>query len=296
MRHTTVGIAGLLLLCRIMVAQEQPHVAMNTAIRLTASSEPAHKKMSSTKAPHAVNTKKGLGIYPEMLGYDPARKLNIAWYYNWTAKPTAEIPGSVEFVPMVFGWYGDKDGKTSKEIADLRETLGARHLLGYNEPDGNDQAALAVDKGLDAWPVLMKAGLPLGSPAAVHAEDTWMQSFMAGAKAHHYRVDFVTVHWYYLTHPDSFLGYLKKIHDLYKKPLWITEFANVDWDQPKGQTTKFTAHDVAEFLRAVLPRLNKLAYVQRYAWFNAQDDPYATSSLFKKDGSLTEPGEVYASY
>lgn len=231
-----------------------------------------------------------------MLPHNPAGKLNLGWYYNWTDNPMEKIPRTVEFVPMVFGWFGDKDGKESQRIANLKKTANARYLLGYNEPDGEGQANLPVKKALDGWPILMKSGLPLGSPAAVHAEDTWMRDFMAGAAARGYRVDFVTIHWYYLTKPDSFLGYIEKIHKLYKKPVWITEFANVDWDKPSSTTRKFTPKDVAKFLHVVLPRLNKLDYVQRYAWFHAPEAPYGTSALFKQDGSLTEVGKVYASY
>jgi hypothetical protein len=142
----------------------------------------------------------------------------------------------------------------------------------------------------------MRTGLPLGSPAGVHAEGKWMQSFMEGAVAKSYRVDFITVHWYYLTDPESFLGYLDKVHNLYKRPIWITEFANVDWDQKTGVPCKFTPHEVAEFLRAVMPKLNSLDYVQRYAWFCAEDGPYANARLFNRDGTLTEAGKVYAAY
>jgi hypothetical protein len=119
---------------------------------------------------------------------------------------------------------------------------------------------------------------------------------MAGAAERGYRVDFITIHWYYLTDPDSFLGYIDMVHKLYRKPVWITEFANVDWDLPSSNTKKFTPKDVADFLKVVLPRLNTLDYVERYAWFTAPDAPYGTSSLFHKDGSLTDVGRVYAAY
>lgn len=252
-------------------------------------------KSAPQMVPSRSSSKKGLGIYPEMLAYDPARRLRLGWYYNWVQKPLAQVPREVEFVPMVFGWYGDKDGSVSKEIATLRQALGARYLLGYNEPDGSDQAKLTPAQALDTWPILMKANLPLGSPAATHADAEWMREFMAGVVKRGYRVDFVTIHWYYLTQPDSFFGYIEKVYKLYRKPIWITEFANVDWESGPGKPVQFTPNDVAEFLKVVLPRLDKLDYVQRYAWFTA-DGPYATAALFDTDGSLTEAGKVYAAH
>lgn len=237
--------------------------------------------------------KKGLGIYPEIAQFHPASELGLSWYYDWSLDPTPGVSHDVEFVPMVFGWYGNKEGKESGAIAAVK-TTSARYLLGYNEPDGSDQSSLTPTQALAAWPLLMQTGLPLGSPAAVHADEAWMRAFMAGAAAGHDRVDFITVHWYYLTDAKSFLAYLERVHRLYGLPIWVTEFANVDWDQKPGTPCKFTPHDVANFLRVVLPQLNKLDWVQRYAWFESATGPYATATLFNDDGTLTEAGRVYA--
>lgn len=68
-------------------------------------------------------------------------------------------------------------------------------LLGYNEPDGRDQAHMSVARALEVWPELEAAGVPLGSPACIKANRPWMREFMEGAKQRGYRVDFVTVHW-----------------------------------------------------------------------------------------------------
>jgi hypothetical protein len=235
--------------------------------------------------------KKGIGVYDAALAAG-ASKLNVAWYYNWWYTPTKGAPTDVEYVPMLFNWYPEKADETTKAILALK-SQGARTILGYNEPDSKEMK-LTPEDGLKPWPLLMRTGLRLGAPAGTHAEEPWMQTFMEGVRKNHYRVDFMTIHWYYLTDPQSFLGYLRKIHDLYHKPIWVTEFANVDWDRKPGQKSKFTPHDVAEFLRVVLPALDKLPYVERYAWFSAFDPEYADSTLFNKDGSLTEAGEVYA--
>jgi hypothetical protein len=240
------------------------------------------------------SAKKGIGTYPGIVGGDVVERLNASWYYNWSDKPDAKPHRRAEFVPMIWNWSANSGSEKKEAVARLKDT-GAKFVLGFNEPDGKEQANMTVDQALDAWPVLMKSGLPLGSPAAINADKEWLQTFMSGAKKRSYPVDFVTVHWYYLPNPDDFLAYIKKVHDLYGLPIWITEFACVDWDHLNDGKPRFTSSDVVRFVSKVLPALDKLDYVKRYAWFIG-DGPYQVSNLFKKDGSLTEIGKVYASH
>ena len=51
-------------------------------------------------------------------------------------------------------------------------------------------------------------------------------------------------------------------------------------------------------MECVLPEMDKLDYVQRYAWFPAKRDNshLGTSALFNDNGELTSLEEFYASY
>ena len=53
-----------------------------------------------------------------------------------------------------------------------------------------------------------------------------------------------------------------------------------------------------DFVAAVLPALDSMSFVQRYAWFEsgAQDAALGRSVLFRDDGSLTGAGQVYAAH
>jgi hypothetical protein len=55
---------------------------------------------------------------------------------------------------------------------------------------------------------------------------------------------------------------------------------------------------VLKFMEDVLPRLEKLLFVERYAWFPAKhgDPKPGHSALFDTHGKLTEPGEFYAKF
>ena len=117
---------------------------------------------------------------------------------------------------------------------------------------------------------------------------------MKAADEKKYRVDFVTIHWYGGADASGFLGYLARVHDLYHRPLWVTEFAPADWSGHRG----ISPQQAANFMRVVLPAMNKLSYVQRYSWFSASPDDAAlgAAALFNKDRSLTALGRLYASF
>lgn len=226
--------------------------------------------------------------------------LQPSWHYSWgPSLPEAE-PAGVEFVPMIWG-YRKADEKFLKCIAELKaaRVAGTRtHLLGFNEPDGKKQANMTVEQAIEAWPHLESTGLRLGSPAAVHADGQWMRQFMAEAKAKHLRVDFVCVHWYGGLSAKAFVDRLEKIHKMYGKPLWITEFAPADWKAATRADNRHSPEQVLAFMKQLLPMLEELDFVERYAWFSAGVDHKALgpAALFNADGSLTELGRFYANH
>lgn len=243
----------------------------------------------------AASRKKGFDtvVRPDGHWREQVTALRAHWFYSWGGDEPADLPPGVQFVPMDWGYYGNKDNSLMRWLAKVKAQPNVHALLGFNEPDGKDQANLSVDRALEGWPYLMRTGLTLGSPAAVHADGDWMKAFMAGVAQKRYRVDFVTIHWYGGADPQGFLGYLKRIHDLYHRPLWVTEFAPADWSGHHGVSTK----QAADFMRAALPGMDRLGYVQRYAWYSASPDDAAlgASALFNKDGSLTDLGRLYVS-
>lgn len=227
--------------------------------------------------------------------------LKVDWHYSWGSERPADKPKGVEFVPMMWGWNTQDESKNDARLDSIMRQKRARkvtHLLGFNEPDGHKQANLSVDQAIAAWPKLMKTGLRLGSPAPVHAEREWLQEFMKQAEAKDYRVDFICVHWYGGPNAKGLVNKLKKIHQLYGKPIWLTEFCPADWDARKTGNNKHSPETVKKFMLEVLPLLDELDFVERYAWFTCRDDNLAlhTSQLIRNDGTLTELGKVYAAH
>jgi hypothetical protein len=90
---------------------------------------------------------------------------------------------------------------------------------------------------------------------------------------------------------------LESVHKLYKKPLWITEFACGDWEAKSVAQNRHRPEQVLKFMKEVLPKLEKCAFVERYAWFPAGANSAAlgTSALFDPAGELTPLGKFYQS-
>ena len=226
------------------------------------------------------------------------QKLNVDWTYNWTAKRPVGLPAGIEWVPMVF-----RENETqfaARAVAEIRADLanGTKAVLGFNEPEGKDQGNTTVEQALAAWPELESLNLPLGSPAGVHADSPWMQSFMKEASKRKYRIDFITVHWYGNPNAAQLLSHLDKIARLYKRPLWITEFCPADWTATKTGKNQHDEKAVLRFLEDALPKLERSRDVERYAWFSAAPGatPTGCSALVDAQGELTRLGEAFAEF
>ncbi len=242
----------------------------------------------------AGSAKKGIGLGLKSPNWDQKLKdLNCKWTYSWTSGFPQRPLRNVAYVPMIWGKREDEAaiamaGKNAK-----RERCD--ELLGFNEPDHSDQANMTVQDALAKWPHLVKTRLRLGSPACANPEGEWMTSFMKAAKEQDLRIDFVCVHSYGGDNASAFIERMKKIHQLYEKPIWITEFAVADWNAHITGTNKFKPEDVLRFMEAALPELDKLDFVERYAWFPTLpgSERLGPSALYDETGKLTRLGECY---
>jgi hypothetical protein len=253
--------------------------------------------LNCVRADDEVISKKGIGMGGGAESRKKIESLNLGWHYNWTPIWQGRKLKDTPFVPMI---WGDNEWSTSalKDLRVVKSKGDANPLLGLNEPDGKDQANMSVEEALAFWPQLEKTNRRLGSPATVHPDNEWMKSFIKGADEKGYRVDFICVHWYGQNDPGKFIERLEAIHKLYDKPIWITEFAIADWSAKSSEDIKHSPEDVLRFMKELLPKLERLDCVERYAWFHAPPDhpQLGSSALFDKQGELTELGEFYASF
>ena len=194
------------------------------------------------------------------------------------------------YVPMV--WGGSHVTETG-----LSGLKGEKVLLGFNEPDERSQSALSVNEAIALWPELMATGARLGSPATTTpgslGKQSWLGRFMEQADAADLRVDFMAVHYYSTNQDiDAFETFLNDTYAAYGRPIWITEWALVDWKNPG----RFSFQDTASFFSEAVQMLDDLAFVERHAWFglyDGMDGWNINTHLIDANGTLTEVGKAY---
>jgi len=242
-----------------------------------------------SRAAARLDAKKGVSAWV-FNGVDRAlTKSGASWYFTWGVDhPGISSRRDVHFVPMIWG-------AGSVTAANLRHVQReGRYLLGFNEPDNPGQSKMTVAQALTLWPRLIGTRMNLASPAVATDAATpggWLDRFMRGARARHYRVNFIAVHWYggdFRTKAavGELKSYLKAIHARYKLPIWLTEFALIRF----AATVTFpTPRQQAAFVRAATSMLQRLSYVQRYAWFAL---PATTGPNGDGSAGLFRPGAV----
>lgn len=272
--------------------------AAAAALSLTGSLRAASEPAQTVAPAPAKKRKRGLGRSAKTPLWDKnLADLKCSWFYSWNPMAPDGVPPGIEFIPMIYR-YGGKNAQPSSvlEAAAAAKKRGTTELLGFNEPEKKEQGNMTLDEALDAWPLLMETGLRLGSPSCVHPDKEWMIAFMDGVKQRGLRVDYVCVHSYGGPNADSLVKRLEKVHQMFgERPIWITEFAVGDWAAKKVEDNKHKPETVLRFMEQVLPKLDKLDFVERYAWFPAKPNngPLGTSALYDEVGNLTRLGECY---
>lgn len=216
--------------------------------------------------------------------------INAYWNYEW--EPTGASTDNREFVPMIKGRGQDKDFRWEEVRVRGRQT----HFLGFNEPESANQGDLTVDEAIALWPKAQQLGLRLGSPARTDGNvgRDWLREFMQKAKANGYRVDFLCVHNYNRTNAAGLQSWLDAEHSYYENngwpdlPISLTEFQRDTGDIP-------TAAQHESYLAGVIPMLEGLDYLERYAYYNFNTAPSGSNnaSLFNGDGTANALGVIY---
>ena len=223
------------------------------------------------------SVKKGVGL-PERRGFGAKQlaALRVGWYYNWGAD-TAVRSTQATFVPMIF----------SGRRVDSAVT-GPR-LFGFNEPDHEKQSHMTVEEALRLWPgVAAKAGL-VGAPATAGnpVSGDWLPQFMVADP----KVDFMTLHWYKGTSVKKFSADVQALHEKYRRPVWVTEFAPQTASSSRENPGKFKQSEVEAFIAGAVAWMEAAPFVEGYAWHHSGA---GTSALFDDRGDLTATGRAYA--
>ncbi len=230
--------------------------------------------------------KKGAGTKDN----DVATLLNASWLYDWGGSDES-IPNR-EYVPMAWG----KGGAAATYVDNITAKTSITSFLAFNEPDNVGQSNINYGEAATLYRNLLRTGYRMGSPATTEAQyRVWLQNFTDLANQDTLRIDFVAVHWYdwgnWTTTPNPnpdvnalfnrFKNYITLVYNLYKKPIWITEF--------NANPNRISATHEA-FMALALPWLEADPRVERYAYFFPAAVP-ATSGT-----ALTPAGLIYSNH
>lgn len=211
-------------------------------------------------------------------GGDPDLLVDPLWWYNWGIT-SVSFP-NIEFVPMKW------DDKGTNYL-NINNKQMSTHLLGFNEPNGADQANMTTDQAITEWPKMFTSGLRLGSPAPTDGGAEWLFDFMKKADASHFRVDYVALHFYRCGQSAQQLhDWLKWIHEKTGKPIWITE-----WNNGANWTTcaRPTFEQNAQVMSSWLDMMENTPWIERYSVYNWVEDCRAMTL----NGKITPAGVVY---
>ncbi len=231
------------------------------------------------------------------------------WAYSWGRTTSANLPADVVFHPMQWGNFnwdiGAAQGPLEQFISEWRQQDQSIHLLGFNEPDGAEQANLTEAQALTFWPRLERMDLPLVSPVTVNPDNAWMNNFMTQALARGYRIDAIAAHNYPSPNDgsaDALVSLLQSFNTDWNRPVWLTEFSTVNWTG----TGNWTEEDNYNWLAEFLWRAESLPWLRRYSLFiftastttpeptNPWDTVGPRSNAYQADGvTPTAFGELY---
>ncbi len=238
-------------------------------------------------------------------GYEgSAAAYETSWAYNYDDNTTASLPAEFDFVPMIDTEYWEPVSDLQSRDAGWLVSSQQGYLLGYNEPDNSGSASTnpSTNTAIATWPALEGLNIPLVGPAMQNMEDAWESTFYAMIAAGQYRVDYSAVHLYVSPNTSYFIGDLQSEYNAYGRPVWLTEFSPVDWNNDQGWTEDQDYNFLAEFMWTAEDQ----DWLKRYSIFpftgtNALPPYQSTTAGYRGNffltGSTLAPyGELYASW
>ncbi|MDH6309547.1 hypothetical protein M2451_001913 [Dysgonomonas sp. PFB1-18] len=255
------------------------------------------------------SVKKGMGMSTNTtvgVWWKNVINMKAHWFYTWgTFIPEdqmADMPQNCEFVPMFWNGATATQANIDKLNA-LYEEGKIHYVLGFNEPDLTGEANMSVSEALTKWKFIcdnLNPGIKLISPATSYpslSETSWMVQFMDGVAEQNLRVDYIAVHIYQPNTATLFTDPLKAVYERWGKKIWITEFGVRD-DNTGGDPAKnrYTPAQMLSFTQTLLPQIEAMEGVDRYAWFNASPTMSGLwpCALIDANGLPTVVGEYYS--
>ncbi|KAI3528373.1 hypothetical protein CABS02_15135 [Colletotrichum abscissum] len=212
-----------------------------------------------------------------------------SWAYNWDSTDYGLLQPSLDFVPMLWS-NAPEHTKRWPQNVEAMVLSGSTHILSFNECDRPDQCNLNAEAAAAAHVQFVNGyasrhGVKIGSPAISNSAVTgqglswlglWVQ--VCDSLPVRCKYDFCVAHWYGDS-VESLLNHVSSVREICRdRPIWLTEFA-VDHGGDEQH---------AAFITAVVPLLDAIDYLERYAYFMIREGRLVYGP------TITPSGQAYA--
>jgi Glycosyl hydrolase catalytic core/Ricin-type beta-trefoil lectin domain-like len=229
-------------------------------------------------------------------------ELQTGWAYNYDDNTGATESAGFNFVPMLYDaqdWENLGAGQSLD--AGWLNSPKPNYILAYNEPDNASQSDTTTTNAIANWPGIQALDVPLVGPGTQDTLDAWENGFYSMLNSNNYRVDYASVHEYVPPNAASLISDCQSVYNAYGRPVWLTEFSPVDWNNCRC----WSEDDDYNFLGEFMWQAQNQPWLRRFSIF-----PFSTSntnspwvdngfrgSVFLADGQTLSPyGELYATW
>lgn len=209
---------------------------------------------------------------------------SCCWGYNWASRRD-DFSSKFDYVPMLWG-NRDNDLANWQQDASDMISQGSKALFSFNEPDIASQSNMSPGEAASLFKAQMNGfhGKALiGAPSVSNSGNAnegldWLQQFVDACNGE-CQFDFANIHWYSQPqYSDTLFEHIQKAHEITGKPVWLTEFGPIDAD----------AASTDAFIQDVIPKLDKIDYLDAYSYFMVAEDNLMAGS------GLSAAGKMYA--
>ncbi|KAF4614287.1 hypothetical protein D9613_007994 [Agrocybe pediades] len=211
----------------------------------------------------------------------------VSTVYNWSPDKIDGLDAlGLEYIPMLWG---------TTQIAAFQSLVVpgyASHVLGFNEPDREDQSNLSPAEAAVLWKQYIEplkgSGYQLISPSISTGTTgvPWLHSFFSACDGRSF--DGVALH-VSTTDPNVFIQHLEEVHNEFNLPVWVTQFACEDL----GEGVGCTEDQGISFMNTVTAFMDDTDWVEKYFAFGLQAGVTGPNQLIDQNGLPTELGKVY---
>jgi len=212
---------------------------------------------------------------------------NSQFVYDWGYGGVGDTYG-LTYTPMCWG-AADVEGFASTVVPGY-----STHALGFNEPNEVGQSNMTPEQAAQLWQQYIQPlkayGYTLVSPACSSRPNAlpWMQEFMGNCTG--CTVDIVGMHYYDIT-VAGFQSWVEEFYTTFNLPIWITEYADQNFNGPEQQTQD----EVNSFYSQMLAWFQETPWIEQYFAFGLMTDMQGVSTcnqLMNSDGTPTALGSM----